>query len=274
MCHLISRTMPVAFVISVLLSVSVVVAQPASSRRVEVTLNEGTALAIALSRDGGTVAMDLLGALWLVSTAGGPARRITDELGDIRQPAWFPDGKTIAFHSYRHGSFDIWSVGTDGTGLRQRTSGPFDDREPHVSPDGGRLAFSSDRSGNYDIWVLTLETGELQQLTRKSDNEFMPAWSPDGAEVAFVSDRSDSPGVWAMTLEGKERLLAESSGSVNAPSWSPDGRQVLFNVIANGESRLMLSGRPLTFGEDVFPFRAQWISPEEFLYTSDGKIKR
>src|SRR5262249_10853301 len=27
-------------------------------------------------------------------------------------------------------------------------------------------------------------------------------------------------------------------------------------------------------GEDYFPFRAQWISSDEFLYTADGKIKK
>ena len=139
MCHFISRTIPVAFVISLLLSVSVVAAQPASSRRVEVTLNEGTSMAIALSPDGTTLAIDLLGALWTVSVVGGPARRITDELSDARQPAWFPDGKTITFQSYRLGSWDIWAVGADGTDLRQETWGPFDDREPHVSPDGPNI---------------------------------------------------------------------------------------------------------------------------------------
>ncbi len=270
----IPRVIRVVFVVSLLLTAFPVTAQPESSRRVDLNINEGTSMAIALSPDGRTLAMDLLGGLWAVSAAGGSARRITDEVSDIRQPAWFPDGKTIAFQSYRHGSWDIWSVSTDGTGLRQQTSGPFDDREPHVSPDGRQLAFSSDRSGSYDIWLLALETGELQQLTHTSENEYMPAWSPDGAEVAFVADRSDSPGIWAMTLDGRERLLAESAGSVNAPSWTPDGRQVLFNVIANNQSRLVFGGRPITSGEDVFPFRAQWISPQEFFYTADGKIKR
>jgi imidazolonepropionase-like amidohydrolase len=36
----------------------------------------------------------------------------------------------------------------------------------------------------------------------------------------------------------------------------------------------MLDGRAITSNEDVFPFRAQWTSPTEFLYTADGKIKK
>ena len=36
----------------------------------------------------------------------------------------------------------------------------------------------------------------------------------------------------------------------------------------------MLGGKKIASGEDVFPFRAAWLSPTEFLYTADGKIKR
>jgi len=72
MRHLIAKGMPVVFVIAAALIASSVTAQPASSRKVDLTINEGTALAIALSPDGETVAMDLLGTLWVVSTVGGP----------------------------------------------------------------------------------------------------------------------------------------------------------------------------------------------------------
>ena len=78
MRHLIVKGMPVMLVIALVLIASFVTAQPASSRQVNGTLDEGTALAIALSPDGDSVAMDLLGSLWVVPTAGGTARRITD----------------------------------------------------------------------------------------------------------------------------------------------------------------------------------------------------
>jgi hypothetical protein len=43
---------------------------------------------------------------------------------------------------------------------------------------------------------------------------------------------------------------------------------------SNGTPRLMLNGGELATGEDYFPFRAQWLSADEFLYPADGRIKR
>ncbi len=240
---------------------------------IDVTLNEGTNLAIALSPDGRTLALDLLGSLWTLPVAGGEATRISDEHGDIRQPVWSPDGRSIAFQSYRDGNWHIWRSAADGSELRQLTFGPFDDREPHWSPDGTRIAFSSDRSGDYDIWELDLATQALRRVTTASSDEWGPAYSPDGATLAFASDREDG-GIWGIGTDGQERRLAAARATPNAPAWTPDGRGIVFNASDRDASDLVLGDRPITRNEDVFPFRVQWLSATEFLYTADGRIKR
>src|SRR5436305_7969197 len=95
---------------------------------VPLTLRQGTNLAARLSPDGRTIAIDLLGVLWLVPASGGPAKRLTGDDFDIAQPDWSPDGATLAFQSFRDGNFHIWTIRRDGSGLRQLTTGPYDHR--------------------------------------------------------------------------------------------------------------------------------------------------
>ena len=211
---------------------------PVATRPVRVTLREGTNIAVALSPDGRTLAMDLLGSLWTLPASGGAARRLTDALMDARQPSWSPDGRTLVFQAYRGSTWNLWTVNADGTGLTQLTQGRFDDREPHWSPDGTRIAFASDRSGNYDVWVLTLADRAVRRLTDNTWNEFGPTWSPDGREIAYVSDRASGGGIYAMPADGgpaaAERAVRLQAGALAAPAWSPDGRQVAFSAITPG----------------------------------------
>ena len=261
---------------AVILSVAAIVTQTTSSpQQVSLTLREGTSMAAALSPDGRTLMIDLLGSLWTLPSSGGAARRVTDEYLDARQPAWAPDNRRVAFQGYAGGVWHIYVINADGGDLRALTSGPFDDREPSWSRDGSRIAFSSDRSGNYDVWDVDVASGAVRQLTRNAANDFAPAYSPVDSTIAFVSERDDRRGVWTVDAgTGAEASLAPSAGAVNAPSWSRDGSKVIYNVIAGNRSELMLDGRDLTADEDVFPFRAQWSSPTEVIYTADGKIKK
>jgi Tol biopolymer transport system component/imidazolonepropionase-like amidohydrolase len=240
-----------------------------------VTLREGTSMAAALSPDGRTIALDLVGALWTVGISGGAATRILEDGYDARMPAWSPDGRQLAFQAYRSGTWAIWTMNADGRNVRQVTSGPFDDREPHWSPDGTRLAFSSDRSGNYDVWTVAIDGGVLRQLTTDAGNDFMPAWSPDGREIAFVSDRRER-GVYAIdAASAREHVIQLEAATVAAPSFAPGGASVTYAAYAGSTSRLMVGGNNIAdLAEDVFPFRAQWLSALEILYTADGKIKR
>ncbi|MBA2304945.1 MAG: PD40 domain-containing protein, partial [Acidobacteria bacterium] len=209
---------------------------------------------------------------------GGKARRITDLFDDARQPAWSPDGRRIAFQSYRNGTWDIWTIEPDGSNPAAITSGPFDDREPHWSPDGARVAFSSDRSGNYDIWALELATGKVQRVTADPGNDVWPAWSPDGREIAFVASGRTAPGIYAVSLQGGERMLAPSNGMLGGPVWMPRAESVVFSALSNGVTRLMLGDRELSADEDVFPFRPNWAATQgalepSLIYSADGHIK-
>lgn len=262
----------------------------AQARPDTVVLYEGTNVAAALSPDGGTLALDLLGRIWTMPVAGGRAEPLTDPFGDARQPAWSPDGRRIAFHAYWDGNYHIWSVAADGSDLRRHTTGPFDHREPHWAPDGRRIAFSSDRGGSYDLWSATVSGGQLEQLTDAPDSEYGPAFSPDGARLAFASDGADDvAGIWVLEADGSSGRIAGAEGAqVAAPAWRVDGATLSYNAIAGDRSVLRTAdaGRSATASattggsgpvltgddEDVFPFRASWTE-SGFFYTADGKVR-
>ena len=284
-------------------------AQQTAERTVEVT--EGTNFAVAASPDGEQLVMDLQGTLWLLPVAGGSAEALTDGLGDDRLPDFHPEGGRVAYQSYRAGTWDIWQLALGGQ-PEQLTSTGFDDREPAWSPDGARIAFSSDRAGSYDIWILDVATGDVTPATSSLGNESQPAWTPDGGGVVFVATpEGEADGaVHRLSLEAGAvpAAVPGSEGNVAAPAVSPGGSQVVFRRLQYEGLTLMGSRfdigtasawvlAPLAAategsddpadedqraaprvlagaGEDLFPFRPQWLDDETLLYTGDGEIRR
>lgn len=283
-------------------------AQEATERTVRVT--EGTNFAVAASPDCEQLVMDLQGTLWLLPANGGSAEALTDGLGDDRLPDFHPEGGRVAYQSFRGGTWDIWQLAL-GEQPEQLTSTEFDDREPAWSPDGARIAFSSDRAGSYDIWILDLATGDVTPATSSLGNESQPAWTPDGQSVVFVATpEGEADGaLHQLSLEAGAASAAVpgSEGNVAAPAVSPDGSQVVFRRLQYEGLTLMGSRfdigtasawvlAPLAAategsdpaeedertatrvlagaGEDLFPFRPQWLDDETLLYTGDGGIRR
>lgn len=195
----------------------------------EITVREGTAMAIALSPDRTTLVMDLQGVLFSLPATGGRARPVTDTLYDARQPCWYGDGSRIAFQSNRDGLYRIWSIKPDGSDAKMLTPGPFEAREPACSPDGKHIAFSSERSGNYDIWEMDLQSGVLRQVTQAPSDETRPSYSPDGKIIAYTSERDEASGIYATSGNEAERLIAKVDvmpGDLVAPIGTRHGRRM------------------------------------------------
>ncbi|MDR6625548.1 amidohydrolase family protein [Caulobacter segnis] len=252
--------------------------QPLAADARQVTATEGTNICAAVSPDGKTVAFDIYAMLWLVPIEGGPARRLTDEIYEIAQPDWSPDGESIAFQSYRDGNFHVWTIGADGRGLKQLTHGAFDCREPRWSPDGKTIAFSSDRGGRYGVHLLDVASGAITAFSGGPGEEFEPSWSPDGKSLAFTVDKVR---IDVQSLDGARRTVAKvkasadrfNAASLASPAFTPDGQDVVFTAIENGKAELRGASGVVVGGEDVFPFRPAWLGTGAMLYTADGKIK-
>jgi Tol biopolymer transport system component/imidazolonepropionase-like amidohydrolase len=254
----------------------------ATTRQMDVAITEGTSMAAAASPDRRSIAIDLVGGIWILPSRGGAATRITPELLEARQPSWSPDGRSIAFQGYDDGTWHIYVIPRGGGDAKAITSGPFDDREPAWSHDGSRIAFSSDRYGGITtIWTVAVSTGEVHQLTTRDG--WMPTWSPNDQEVTFVSAdagertrRDARPGLYAVAADGGERYIAtdvSNEGTPSAAAWDPEGTSLAY-VTASG-LHLARGTTSVTIGSgDVFPFKPQWLSRYELLYTANGRIWR
>src|SRR5947208_13253343 len=67
-----------------------------------------------ISPDGRQVAFSYLGDIWVVEAIGGVARPVTMHEAHDVNPVFSPDGKSIAFSSNRHGSYDVFVVPVQG----------------------------------------------------------------------------------------------------------------------------------------------------------------
>ncbi len=141
------------------------------------------------------------GDLWLASTSGGDARRITSDAGRELFPKFSPDGKWIAFTGQYDGNFNVYVMPAQGGQPKQLTFYQ------------GAAAPLSDRMGIHNEVVT---------------------WFPDSKRILFLSRRDASNGwtkrPFSVSIEGGlPEPLPVSEGGLT--SFSPDGTKIAYNPI-------------------------------------------
>ncbi len=143
-------------------------------------------------------------------------------LGDDIAPAWSPNGRQLAFASYRGGNLDIYRLDLDTGRLHNLTDRPGPDTSPVWSPNGTKLAFESMRNGQWGVSVIDLEAGIVRDLTDHMYANKAPAWSPDSRQIAFQSRREGYWDIYIIELEtGEIQNLTNSGSNDFNPVWSP-----------------------------------------------------
>lgn len=162
----------------------------------------------------------------------------------VRFPQFSPDGRYLAYVSYKSGVANIVVRSSEG-GLVGGTNFNSTTTSPSISP-GGQLAFSSALSndGSMEIYVSNLDGSGPRRLTRtqKAVN-ISPRWNPrTGREIAFISNRGGSPQIYVMDSSGaNQRPLISRGGHSDSPSWSPDGRYIAFTYGGAGSFQIFVA---------------------------------
>ena len=192
---------------------------------------------------------------------------LTDSKGFSADPAYSPDGFTVAFAADR-GNYPAEqgiyvALAADGSSLQRVTTVPAtasQDLAPRFSPDGTKLIFTRYRAVKGPpldpevevsaVYVVNVDGSGLQQLAgfnvgARGAGE--ADWSPDGTRIIFETNAAvdengnilDAADIYVVNADGSgltnltrnQVILGAKTFRIEGssdPVWSPDGTKILF----------------------------------------------
>ncbi|HEV2489344.1 MAG TPA: hypothetical protein VGT03_06030 [Candidatus Acidoferrales bacterium] len=218
--------------------------------------------------------------IWIADLLRGTKMRLTFSSETDRQPAWSPDGKSIAFMSTGKGLLHLYQNASDGTGnVTPLVVDDANEFDPFFSADGRYLLFDRQAmqvNAHREIWALPLfgERKAIPVLQSQFDL-FEPALSTDGKWLAYESSESGRQEIYVVPfLHGTGKWEISTSGGT-WPRWRADGRE-LFYLSADHKimsAEIAEQGLGLLIGKVQPLFQANPINTSGAVYdvTADGK---
>ncbi|HKY20826.1 MAG TPA: BamA/TamA family outer membrane protein [Vicinamibacterales bacterium] len=210
------------------------------------------------------------------------------DVGEVLNPTWSPDGKSIAFSATVGGDSDLFIYNLEASTVRRVTSDLFADLQPAWSPDGSQIAFVTDRfttqadtlhAGDYRLALFDVASGRMTALpTFAPGKNINPQWNPDGRRLYFVSNHTGVSNVYSVEVHtgALTQITNVDSGVSGITALSPaisagiDSRTLAISAYEEGahhiyviETAQQLAGKPVTSPSPVARLQAASLPPVE-----------
>jgi dipeptidyl aminopeptidase/acylaminoacyl peptidase len=129
--------------------------------------------------------------LFVVSLAGGDAKRITTRTGADTNPSYSPDGRTIAYRSQARNGYesDLW-----------------------------------------ELWLYDRATQQSRRIAQQMTDWIESVrWSPDSKSIFVTAPRAGAEAIYEIELDGRMKLI-DSSGSAAEIDVAGDGKTIYFDM--------------------------------------------
>ncbi len=246
---------------------------------------------VAISPTGQRAVLETHGEILTVPAEKGDIRNLTNSpnVAD-RDPAWSPDGKSIAYFSDESGEYGLHIRDQNGLGTVTKIGlgdVPSFFYSPVWSPDSKKIAYTDKR---LNLWYVDVEKKAAMRVdTDLFDSpafDIRPRWSPDSKWLTYSRQLHNYlHAVFVYSLaSGKTAQVTDGLSDASGPDFDKSGNYIYFLASTNvgltgGWIDMSSIGHPMTSSVYVMVLRKDLPSPlapqsdDENAKKDDGKEK-
>ncbi len=194
---------------------------------------------IAISPTGQRVVVIARGRVFTAPASKGDIRQLTQGDGiDRRDPAWSPDGKTVAYVTDEHDKQELALLSLKDHSVKYMAlgDGPAFYENPKWSPDSKKIVY---RDKSHVVWIMDAATGtntKVDQGTYEDPTwQVDPNWSPDSKWITWSRDLdSHICAVFLYNLDsGKVTQVTDGMANAKGPVFDREGKYLFFYASTN-----------------------------------------